>query len=180
VPVGVPALVWLSVSSLRHHFIAAVLQAAGCHHGCAQGPPIQHIHSTTIPPNTPSVRIIQGLGFTHSRTIERWPQEPLQSGFEAAVGFVPNMQQPDQPVRHAAGQLHMLDHIPGAGSVGEGGCGGRCKGEQSGQTGCFCVKAPLGRCICWITYQVRVVLVVGAGAGVVEGQDQRVWHKARG
>lgn len=90
------------------------LQAAACYHSCSHDH-IQHIQSTTIPPNTPTLRVFRKLGFTHSRTVDRWPQEHLQLGYEAAVGFVPNMQQPEQPVQFAPQQLHMLDHIPGEG-----------------------------------------------------------------
>lgn len=103
-----------------------MLQAAACLHGASQGQHIQHIQSTTIPPNTAALRVFSRLGFTHSRTVERWPQEPLQSGYEAAVGFVPNTQQPDLPVQFAPSQPHMLDHIPGEDTCA--GIWGRCVG----------------------------------------------------
>lgn len=74
---------------------------------------MQHIVTTTIPVNAPAVRVITRLGFTHSATVDRWPQEHLQAGYEAAVGFTPNKEQPQQPVEFAPQQPHMLDHIPG-------------------------------------------------------------------
>lgn len=92
--------------------VASVTQAAITLHSCHQ-PQVQHVQSTTIPPNTPAVRLFNKLGFTHSRTVDRWPQEHLQSAYEAAVGFVPNREQPDVPVQFAPKQPHMLDHMPG-------------------------------------------------------------------
>lgn len=89
------------------------LQAAICHHSCSLAG-VQHIQSTTIPPNAAPIRIFQDLGFMHSRTVDRWPQDHLQHGYEAAVGFVPNTQQPYQPVQYPQDHPHMLDHIPGA------------------------------------------------------------------
>lgn len=54
------------------------------------------------------------LGFTHTHTVDRWPQEPLQFEYEAAVGFQPNRAAPEQPVVFSPSQLNMLDYLPGA------------------------------------------------------------------
>lgn len=88
------------------------MQGAICHHCCTQEG-VEHIMSTTVPPNTPAVRIFSRLGFTHCRTVDRWPQEHLQEAYEAAVGFRPNQEQPEQLMHFDATQLNMLDHIPG-------------------------------------------------------------------
>lgn len=54
---------------------------------------VQHITTATTPETPAAVRILTGVGLTHTHTVDVWPTYTALSAFEQQVGFVAGCQE---------------------------------------------------------------------------------------
>jgi hypothetical protein len=152
------------------HMTTTTAQAHVCC-GAAQPRHIRQLLTTTIPQNTAALRVLTGLGFAHSHTVDRWPQESRQFAYESAVGFKPNTN-PEQPVLSAPGQLHMLDHLPGWFGVVWRGV--RCAGPEAvgldlARWGCYPTLTLAPSCVATAAGARQLIAQMTAAQGVQPG-----------